>query len=91
MNAALVIGSLISAILIKWISLPYLFLFIVLFAIISLFSDKKIPITRKTDLKKIFGKKSFLMDFIKRVFSLKPFVKTFSMLKSESKSFVYSL
>ncbi|MDD3262293.1 MAG: MFS transporter [Candidatus Absconditabacteria bacterium] len=91
MNAALVVGAVIGAFLVKWISLPYLYLFIVLFTILSLFSDKKIPIIKKKQIKEILGKDSFLLDFIKRVFSLKPFIRTFIVLKSESRSFMYSL
>lgn len=90
-NAALVIWSVLSALLIQWIDLPYLYLFIVLFSILSLFSDKKIPLKKKKEIKEIIGKDSFLLDFVKKVFSLKPFIKTFTILKWESRSFIYSL
>ncbi len=91
MNAALVIWAIIWSFLVKWISLPYLFLFVVLFTILSLFSDKKIPIIKKKQIKEVLGKESFLLDFIKKVFSFKPFIKTFVVLRSESRSFMYSL
>jgi uncharacterized membrane protein YfcA len=84
MNAALVIGAIISSFIVKWISLPYLFLFIVLFTLLSLFSDRKIPIIKKEHFKDVFGKESFLFQFIKKVFSFKPFIKTFSLIRNES-------
>lgn len=90
-NAALVVWAIIWSFLVRRINLPYLFLFIVLFTILSLFSDKKIPIIKKKQIKEILWKDSFLLDFIKRVFSLKPFIRTFIVLKSESRSFMYSL
>ncbi len=91
LNAALVIWAILSSLLIKWIDLPFLFLFIVLFTLISLFTDRKIPLIKKNEIKEIFSKKHFLIQFIRKVFSFKPFVKTFSILKHEPRSFLYSL
>lgn len=41
-NAAYVIGALLCAWLVKWIDLPYLYLFIVIFGILSILQDAKI-------------------------------------------------
>lgn len=91
LNAAYVIWAIISSFLVVWIELPFLYLFIVLFTILSLFSDKKIPLTNKKHIKEVFAKESFLVQFVKKVFSFKPFIKTFVVLKAESRSFLYSL
>lgn len=91
LNAAYVIWAIISSVLVLWIDLPFLYLFIVLFSILSLFTDKKIPFTTKNDIKEVFSKESFLRQFIKKVFSLTPFKKTILILTSESRSFFYCL
>lgn len=44
MNLAYVIGALISAFLVQYIELPFLYLFIVIFALLSLLQDEKIQI-----------------------------------------------
>lgn len=91
LNAAYVLGSIISALLILWIDLHFLYLFIVLFSILSLFTDNKIPFTQKKQITTFFAKHWFLREFIKKVFSLKPFTKTYAIIKTESRSFFYSL
>jgi len=90
-NLAYVIWAIVSSFLIWWFDLHFLFLFIVLFSILSLFTDRKIPITKKEHIKNIFWRNWFLKQFIKKVFSVKPFFKTFDLLKRESNWFFYSL
>ena len=41
-NMAYVIGALISAFLVKYLDLPYMYLFVVIFAILSILQDSKI-------------------------------------------------
>lgn len=91
MNAAYVIGALLSVIIIPWIDLPYLYLFIVVFWIFSLFTDKKIPIHKKQHLKKLFAKESFLHQFIREVFSFKPLKKAYFAVLGYSRSMIYAL
>ncbi|MEI6774082.1 MAG: MFS transporter [bacterium] len=50
-NLAYVIGALIAAILVGYIDLPYMFLFISFFAVISFFTDQKLPNLSKKKIK----------------------------------------
>ncbi len=68
-NLAYVVGALIAAVLVKYIQLPYMFLFISLFAILSFFTDKKLPNLSKTKIKAFLGKHTFVHKFFVEVFS----------------------
>jgi MFS family permease len=90
LNAWYVLGAIICAFLIQWVDLPFLYLFIVVFSLLSIITDRKIPF-KKNELKKMFGKQSFLEYFLREVFSWKPFKKTYKTIKTESQGFFYSL
>lgn len=90
-NAAYVIGAVLSIFLVSRLDLPYLYLFIVVFGFLSLFTDKKIPIYKKQHIKEIFAKESFLHQFFREVFSLKPIKKAYLAIKSYPRSMIYSL
>ena len=91
LNAAWVIWAVIASFLVVFLKLPFLYLFIALFAVLSLFSDQKIPIRDKEKLKELFAKESFLKQFIRKVFSTKPIKKTIVFLKNSPKKFIYIL
>ncbi len=91
MNIAFVIWALISAVLIKYIRLPYLFLFIVLFTTISLIADKNLPTLSAEKLKEMFAKESFIHQFFREVFSFSAFKRMFVAIKWYSKNIYSSL
>ncbi|MBU0626885.1 MFS transporter [Patescibacteria group bacterium] len=80
-NIAFVIGALISSVLIKHVHLPYLFLFIVVFSIISLISDQKLPGLNPKRFKELFSKETFLHQFFREVFSFSAFKHVFTAMK----------
>jgi hypothetical protein len=53
LNAAWVVGAVIASFLIVFLKLPFLYLFIVFFSILSLFLDNRIPFRDKDKLKEI--------------------------------------
>lgn len=69
-NAAYVLGAALCALFIDHIALPWVFLFISLFSIVSLFTDRRLPLLKKDHFVHLFGKKSFLREFFQEVFSL---------------------
>ena len=71
LNLAYLIGALISAVLIKYIHLPYVYLFIVLFALISLLTDRRFPSLSKKRFHELLWEETFLHNFFREVFSLK--------------------
>jgi len=88
-NAAYVVWSIISYFLVQRVSLEYLYLFIVLFSILSLSSDKKIPLLHFHKIKKFFGKTDFLRYFFGEVFSFGPIKRTYAALRFYPKSIFY--
>lgn len=90
-NAAYVIGALFSVFLIPRIGFHYLYLFIVVFGILSLFTDKKIPVYKAKHLKEIFAKESFMHQFIREVFSLSPLKRAYLAITWYPKSMIYAL
>ncbi len=88
-NAAYVIGAMISYFLVQWVSLPYLYLFIVLFSIVSLSADRKIPLLHFHKIKTFFGETDFLRYFFGEVFSFGPLKRTYAALKFYPKSIFY--
>ncbi|AHB40832.1 Membrane protein [candidate division SR1 bacterium RAAC1_SR1_1] len=90
-NAAYLIGAILSAVIINRIELPYVYIFVIIFGILSLFTDKKIVIHQKRHLKEVFSKESFLHQFIKEVFSFAPLKRAYIAVKGYSKSMIYTL
>lgn len=108
LNIAQIIGALISAFLVKYLELPYMYFFVAIFALISLLQDQKIKSTlskgynrtrkklnkryEKSLLYEIdegedssqtfFGKKGFLISFIKEIFSFTPRKRIITVLKN---------
>jgi MFS family permease len=80
-NLARVLWALISAILIKYIQLPYLFLFIVIFSFLSILTDKQLPSISKEERKKFLWKESFIHQFFRNVFSLSRIKKCIITMK----------
>jgi hypothetical protein len=86
-----VIGAVIASFLVKFLPLPYLFLFIGIFSILSLITDQKIPLLDKEKVKELFSKQSFLVHTIKKVFSRKPVKKAITFIKESPRHFIYTL
>ncbi len=91
MNLAYVIGALIAAVLIQYTTLPYLFLFVAVFSVISFFTDKKLPNLSKKKIREFMGKESFLHNFFRQIFSIAPIKKTFVTLKNADKKLYNAL
>ena len=90
-NLAYVIGALIAAVLVKYIDLPYMFLFISLFAVISFFTDKKLPNLSKKKIKAFLGKDTFVHRFFIEVFSLRAIKRVVLTMKDYSHRLYYAL
>lgn len=90
-NAAYVIWAIISYFLVQFIPLEYLYLFIVLFSIVSLTTDKMIPILSFRKARKVLVEWNFLKLFFKEVFSFGPFKRTYTLIKTYPKSLFYIL
>lgn len=81
-NLAYIIGSLISAYLVRFMDLPHLFIFIPIFALLSLLTDKKLPSLGKKKIKEFLEGKTFTQKFIYEVFSFRPMKKVIIKLKT---------
>lgn len=90
-NLAYVLGALISSVLIGYIDLPYLFLFVSLFAIVSFFTDQKLPNLSKHKIKEFLGKDTFIHKFFLEVFSFTAIKKVMGTLKNYSHRMYYAL
>ena len=90
-NLAYVVGALIAAVLIWYIQLPYLFLFISFFAVISFFTDKKLPNLNKTKIKAFLGKDTFIHKFFIEVFSFRSIKRVLLTMKNYSHRLYYAL
>jgi MFS family permease len=90
-NFAYVIGALLAAILVQYITLPYLYLFIGLFALISFFTDTKLPHLSKKKIKAFLGKESFLHQYFHEICSFIPIKKAFASLKTANKKIYQAL
>lgn len=87
-NLALVIWSLVVSLFIEKIQLPYVYLFISLFAVISLFTDNILPRLSRQNISEIVWKESFLHQFFREVFSFSNFKEIyFSMRKISIKEY----
>ncbi|MFA6256217.1 MAG: MFS transporter [Candidatus Absconditabacterales bacterium] len=90
-NFAYVVGGLISAVLIRYISLPYVFLFVGIFSCISFITDTKLPNLSKKKIKAFLGKESFLHQFFHEVFSFVTIKKIFASLPDITKKLYQAL
>ncbi len=90
-NLAYVIGALIAAVLVGYLSLPYLFLFVSLFAMISFFTDKKLPNLSKAKIKEFLWKNTFIHKFFLEVFSLHAIKNVILTMKNYSTRMYYAL
>ncbi len=91
MNLAYVVGALIAAVLIKYTTLPYLFLFISLFSIVSFFTDQKLPNLGKAKIREFLGKDTFIHKFFREVFSFHAIKNVIIKLKEYSHRMYYAL
>ncbi len=90
-NLAYIIWAVISAFLITKIDLPHLFIFIPIFAWISLLTDKKLPSLTKKKIKEFLAGQTFTQKFVHEVFSFRPIKKVLSKLKTYSSRMYYAL
>ncbi|MCX6823627.1 MAG: MFS transporter [candidate division SR1 bacterium] len=90
-NLAYVVGALIAAVLVKYVDLPYMFLFISLFAVISFFTDKQLPRLSKEKIKAFLGRDTFIHRFFIEVFSLRAIKRAFLTMKDYSHRLYYAL
>lgn len=90
-NLAFVIGALIAAVLVKYVPLPYMFLFVSLFAVISFFTDQKLPNLNKKKIKEFLGKDTFIHKFFIEVFSFHAITKVILTMKNYSSKLYYGL
>jgi hypothetical protein len=91
LNLAYVIGSLIASFFIGYVELPYLFLLVSLFAVLSFFTDKKLPTLSKTKMKEFLGKDTFIHKFIIEVFSFHAIKNVVLTMKNYSTRLYYAL
>ncbi|MEI7920256.1 MAG: MFS transporter [bacterium] len=80
-----------ASVFIQYIQLPYLFLFVSLFAIISFFTDQKLPNLSKRKIKEFLGKDTFIHKFFLEVFSLTAIKKVVITIKEYSHRLYYAL
>lgn len=90
-NLAYVIGALIAAVLIGYVQLPYLFLFVSLFSVVSFFTDQKLPSLSKKKIKEFLGKDTFIHKFFIEVFSLHAIRDVLLTMKNYSSRLYYAL
>ena len=83
---AYVIWALISAIVISYIHLPYLYIFIAVFSFLSLLIDRKIPFYESQNKEVAENHFDFIKKFCNRCFSIQPMKKMIISLKSSSRS-----
>jgi hypothetical protein len=81
----------ISAYLITKVDLPHLFIFIPIFALLSLLTDKKLPSLGKKKIKEFLAGKTFTQRFIYEIFSFRPIKKVLVKLKTYSGRMYYAL
>ncbi len=90
-NLAYIVGALISSYLITKVDLPHLFIFIPIFALLSLLTDKKLPSLSKKKIKEFLAGQTFTQRFIYEVFSFRPIKKVIVKLKNYSGRMYYAL
>jgi hypothetical protein len=77
---------LISAAIISYIHLPYLYIFIAVFSILSLLIDWKIPFHESKEKEVSENHFQFVKKFWLKCFSIQPMKKMFVSLKSSSRA-----
>jgi MFS family permease len=91
-NLALVLGALLAAFSVQYVAMPYLYLFIGLFAAGSFLTDSKLPeMSNKKQIKQYLGKESFLHNFFREVFSFSAIKRGFAVLKKYNKKMYRAL
>lgn len=90
-NFAYVVWGLLAAVLVRYVDLPYLFLFVALFAFVSFVTDTKLPHLSKKKIKAFLGKESFLHQFFREAFSFSAFRRAFLSLKTANKKIYHAL
>lgn len=90
-NLAYIIGALISSYLITKVDLPHLFIFIPIFALLSLLTDKKLPSLGKKKIKEFLAGDTFTQRFVHEVFSFRPIKKVIIKLKNYPGRMYYAL
>ena len=85
-NGAYVVWALISALLIQFVNLPFLYVFIAVFSFLSLLIDWKIPFHEWNNKMVSENHFDFVKKFWKRCFSIQPMKKMIVSLKSSSRS-----
>jgi len=90
-NLAYIIGALISAYLITIMDLHHLFIFIPIFALLSLLTDNKLPSLSKWKIKEFLQGESFTQRFFHEVFSFRAIKKVITTLKTYSSRMYYAL
>lgn len=91
LNLAYIIWALISAYLVTFMDLPHLFIFVPIFAILSVVTDKKLPSLNKAKIKAFLKWDSFTHKFIVEVFSFRPLKKVYQTLKNYWHRMYYAL
>lgn len=85
-NWAYVVWALISALLIQFVNLPFLYIFIAVFSFLSLLIDLKIPFHESMNKEISENHLDFVKKFFKKCFSIQPMKKMIISLKSSSRS-----
>ena len=85
-NGAYVVWALISALLIQFVNLPFLYVFIAVFSFLSLLIDWKIPFHEWNNKIVSENHLDFVKKFCKRCFSIQPMKKMIVSLKASSRS-----
>ena len=85
-NGAYVVWALISALLIQFVNLPFLYVFIAVFSFLSLLIDWKIPFHEWNNKIVSENHLDFVKKFCKRCFSIQPMKKMIISLKASSRS-----
>ena len=73
------------------VDLPHLFIFIPIFALLSLLTDKKLPSLDKKKIKEFLAGQTFTQRFIHEVFSFRPIKKVIVKLKNYPGRMYYAL
>lgn len=85
-NGAYVVWALISALLIQFVNLPFLYVFIAVFSFLSLLIDWKIPFHEWNNKIVSENHLDFVKKFFKRCFSIQPMKKMIVSLRASSRS-----
>lgn len=91
LNLAYVVGALIASVIIGYVALPYLFLFVSLFSVISFFTDQKLPSLNKRQIREFIGKDTFIHKFFIEAFSFYAIKKVVIKMKTYSFRMYYAL